>query len=331
MRVLVTGGCGFIGSALVRRLVQAGHKADIVDDMSAGDLVKVSDMPIRVVPADLISVYQHTAESKDIENNHTIIFQGDFSHPLVLNRIAQGMYDVVFHLAADPRVEYSVQDPAGTTENNLMKTVTLMSACVDNVRRFVFSSSAAVYGNQSGLISEDSQPKPESPYALQKLTIDNLLPMFYKFHGLDSVSLRYFNVYGPGHVGTGAYSTAVAAWCNALQTCTSLRSDGDGTQTRDLIYVDDVADANITAALHDDDLKGRTFNICTGNAISNNEILQVIWKAWGPFKREDSPPRPGDIKHSQGDPSLAKDVLGFECTVPFTAGMDLTLGWWGLL
>ena len=180
-----------------------------------------------------------------------------------------------------------------------MKTVTLMSACVDNVRRFVFSSSAAVYGNQSGLISEDSQPKPESPYALQKLTIDNLLPMFYKFHGLDSVSLRYFNVYGPGHVGTGAYSTAVAAWCNALQTCTSLRSDGDGTQTRDLIYVDDVADANITAALHDDDLKGRTFNICTGNAISNNEILQVIWKAWGPFKREDSPPRPGDIKHGK--------------------------------
>jgi len=331
MRVLVTGGCGFIGSALVRRLRKYGFRVDVVDDMSAGDLTKLADAPLRVVPADLISVYQHTAEIEEQDVNQVLVFEGDFAHSLVLNRIAQGTYGYVFHCAADPRVEYSVQNPLDTTENNVTKTVALLSACVGTVNRFIFSSSAAVYGSHSGEVNETTTPDPESPYALQKLMIDQMLPMFYKFHGLDSASLRYFNVYGPGHNGTGAYATAVAAWCNALKSSKSLRADGSGNQTRDLIYVDDVAEANLLAALHSDDLEGRTFNICTGNAVSNNEILQMIWKACGPHDRKNAPPRPGDIDHSLGDPAGAKNTLGFEAQIPFKLGLELTLAWWDLL
>ena len=331
MRALVTGGCGFIGSVLVGKLREHGFRVDVVDDMSAGNLTKLVNAPLRVVPTDLISIYQHTAEIEEQGTNQILVFEGDFAHPLILNRIAQGTYTYVFHCAADPRVQYSIQNPLGTTENNVTKTVALLSACAGAVSRFIFSSSAAVYGNRSGLIDETSETKPESPYALQKLMIDQMLPMFYKFHGLDSVSLRYFNVYGPGHDGKGAYATAVASWCGALKSEKSLRSDGDGSQSRDMIYVGDVAEANLLAALHTDDLKGRTLNICTGSKVSNNEILRMIWKVWGPYERKNAPPRPGDIDHSLGDPVSAKGVLGFEAQIPFKIGLELTLSWWGLL
>lgn len=335
MRVLVTGGCGFIGSTLVRKLREQDVRVDVVDDMSGGDLSKLANAPLRVVPADLISIYQNTAELEELDSSHTLVMEGDFAHPLVLSRVAQGFYDYVFHLAADPRIEYSVQHPVHTTENNVTKTLALLSACVGNIRRFVFSSSCSVYGDQfpgaSLATNEEAAPAPESPYALQKLTIDRFLPMFYKFHGLDSVSLRYFNVYGPGHDGTGAYATAIAAWCNALKVGRPLRSDGDGMQSRDMIYVDDVATANVLAALHGEDLKGAPFNICTGHSVTNNEILQMVWKAVGPYERTNAPWRPGDVMHTLGDPALATKVFGFRSHTPFAEGLDSTMKWWGLL
>jgi|TARA_R110000824_G_scaffold121973_3_gene278517 nucleoside-diphosphate-sugar epimerase len=335
MRVLVTGGCGFIGGAVVRKLRKQGVRVDIVDDMSAGDLSKIATMPLRVVPTDLISIYQNTAEPDELEKNHVLVFEGDFAHPLLLSRIAQGFYTYVFHLAANPRVEYSVKNPLETTNNNVSKTVALLQACAGNIKRFVFSSSCAVYGDHysssDSATNETAPYAPESPYALHKMAIDEFLPMFYKFHNLDSVALRYFNVYGPGHDGTGAYSTAVAAWCNALKNNRKLRSDGDGTQSRDMVYVDDIANANVLAALHEDDLKGASFNICTGSAVTNNEILQMIWKAYGPYERTDAPWRPGDVMHTLGDPSAAKEAFGFECQMPFRQGLELTMKWWELV
>lgn len=335
MRVLVTGGCGFIGSTLVRKLRENNIQVDIVDDMSVGNLSKLGKVPLRVVPVDLISIYQNTVEDNELKEGHVLVFEGDFTHPLILNRIAQGYYMYVFHLAADPRVEYSIQNPYKTTVNNISKTVLLLSSCAGNIQRFIFSSSCSVYGDQYSIegipTTEASPTAPCSPYALQKLTIDQLLPMFYKFHGLDSVSLRYFNVYGPGHDGTGAYATAVAAWCSALKKSQSLRSDGDGTQSRDMVFVDDIAAINIAAMIQTKDLKGEAFNVCTGTAISNNDILQLIWKLYGPYTRKDSPWRPGDVMHTLGNNTKINDELIPYPWLGFKEGLEQTMRWWGLI
>lgn len=336
MRVLVTGGCGFIGSAVTRVFRARGYKVDVVDDMSNGNLQAIGDMPLRVIPADFVSIYQNTQEEKDDQEGLVRVFEGDFSHPLVLNRISQGFYTYVLHLAATPQVQFSVEQPALTMENNVMKTVKLLqAAATGQVKRFIFSSSSAIYGDQydPGLpaVDEDTPPDPQSPYALQKLTIDMLLPMYHEFHGLDSCALRYFNAYGPGHDGQGAYSTAIAAWCNRIKNGKPMRSDGDGTQSRDLVFVTDIARANLLAAEAEGDLKGRAFNICTGEGLSNNEIMREIWKRAGPHPKVDAPERPGDVKHTLGDYSRAKEFFGYEPEVSFAQGLDLTMQWWGLL
>jgi len=333
-RVLVTGGAGFIGNNLVRRLHSEGYNVDVVDNMQSGDLNKLVGLPFRVIPADLIGIYTAKIEQQ-FDSDTVVVFEGDFTHPLVLSRVRTGFYDYVFHLAADPRVEYSVENPVLTTENNVLKTLKLVKACSGSTRRFIFSSSSAVYGDTNYLPTEENTPKnPQSPYGLQKLQVEQYLPMFYDHYGVESVSLRYFNVYGPGHLGQGAYATAIAAWCNAMSNQQSLRSDGDGNQSRDLIYVDDVVEANILAATSDIDTSlssKQPINICTGERITNNRILGKLTKYFGPLDINHAPERPGDVKHTQGDPRLAEAMLGFKASVSFDEGLHKTLKWWELI
>lgn len=327
-KALVTGGCGFIGSNLVQKLVCEGWQVDIVDDMSSGQLEFLDNIDIRVVLSDALHLYENQAEESR-SRERVLVIQGDFVHDNVLNRVRTGKYDVIFHLAANPRVEYSVKNPIATTETNLFKTVALFSASVGFVKRIVFSSSSAVYGDQETLpTAEDADKSPNSPYGLQKLQCEQFSQMFCKLYDADIVCLRYFNVYGPRQTGDSAYSTAISSWCNKVSNNEKLRSDGDGTQTRDLIFVDDVATANIMAAEHNRKFEGESFNIASGTSYSNNQILEMFKDRFETVEIVDAPWRSGDVMHTKANTIASKFILSFEATTPLHEGLRQTWHWW---
>lgn len=331
-KVLVTGGAGFIGSQLVKKLVETGcYDIDVVDNLSSGYLEALDEVDCRVVATGLLPVYERNEEKGD--SNKVLVITGDFVDPNVLNRIDRISYDIVFHTAANPRVSYSVDHPTVTTEENVYKTVALFEACQkSNVRRVVFSSSSAVYGNVEQLpTNENTLGVPQSPYGLQKKVCEEFASLFSRLYGTDIVALRYFNVYGPGQLGISAYSTAISAWCNALHNENSLRSDGDGTQTRDMIYVGDVVRANILAGeAPPNSVSGKCFNIASGTSISNNQILNMFVENFGDkINITSAPERVGDVKHTLADTKNAETLLGFRAAISFEEGLKQTWDWWG--
>ena len=278
----------------------------------------------------LLPVYERKEEQDD--SGKVLVITGDFVDPNVLDRISRVQYDIVFHTAANPRVSYSVDHPTITTEENVYKTVALFEACQkSDVRRVVFSSSSAVYGDVSQLpTKEDTIGSPQSPYGLQKKVCEDFASLFHNLYGTDIVSLRYFNVFGPGQLGISAYSTAISAWCNAIYNGTSLRSDGDGTQSRDMIYVEDVVRANILAGeAPSDAVAGKCFNIATGTSVTNNQILDLFVQNFGDaITITNAPERPGDVKHTLADIKSAETYLGFRAAVGFEEGLQRTWDWW---
>lgn len=305
-RALVTGGAGFIGSNLAKRLLDEGWTVDIVDDMSNGHLEFVK--PFR----------------KEIT-----FFECDFASKDVCALIRSGRYDYIFHQAAVPRVSYSVEHPYETTDVNISRTVKLMEAAKEgNVKRFVFASSSSVYGGADVMPTPETEPKnPVSPYALQKSVIEDYCKLFHKLYGFDSVSLRYFNVFGPNQYGDSPYSTAISAWCHAVKNETPLRSDGDGEQSRDLCYVDNVVDANLIVALADREFSGECFNVACGDRTTNNEILEFFKEKFPGIEIVHAPERPGDVKHTQADVSALVE-LGYEPKMKFWDGLEKTIQWW---
>jgi len=330
MKVLVTGGLGFIGSNLVRKLLEKNYSVDVIDDMSNGSLDSLHGLDFRTVPVNFLLKYEHEKEEED--NKNLLVITGDFAHRYVLGRIADKKYDFVFHLAALPRVEYSVENPIETSDINVMRSIKLLTACVKNIKRFIFSSSSAIYGNvEDNFPSRESgSVKPSSPYGLQKKVVEDYCKLFYCLYGLDSVSLRYFNVYGPGQLGDSPYSTAVSAWINKLVEKKPLRSDGDGTQSRDLIFVDDICAANILCAEFKGSLEGDVYNVGTGKALSNNQILEMLEKHCGRYQVINAPERKGDVKHTLSDVAKIKEKLFFIPEINFEEGLIKTLEWWGL-
>lgn len=321
MRALVTGGFGFIGSNLARQLVLDGYDVLVVDDMSAGHEKLLDDITDR--------------------DNWEFI-KSDFASHHVLNWIKTGVFDVVFHLAATPRVSYSVEHPAETNDNNVSKTVRLLEACTQAYPMpvVVFSSSSSVYGGADHMPTpETHSTSPKSPYALQKRIIEDYLKLFYDLYGLQSVALRYFNVFGPSQYGDSPYSTAVSAWCHAVKQGLPCRLDGDGTQSRDMTFVDNVVQANIAAALTMIDAKihqsaiefnGRTYNVGCGERITNNEILEMFKDRIPGVSIVNAPARVGDVKHTRADYSKAHRELGYVPNVKFVEGLERTWQWWGL-
>lgn len=299
---LVTGGAGFIGSNLAKALVAKGVATTIVDDMSNGH--------VEFVP-------------KDCE-----LVVADFASESVLERVRSGEFDVIFHLAAIPRVSYSVEHPIETHETNVNSTLKLMQECRDSVRRFVFASSSSVYGGADQLPTPPSSPKnPKSPYALQKSIIEDYLKLYSRLYGLDSASMRFFNVFGPNQLGNSPYATAVSAWLNAIYSNTSMRSDGDGSQSRDMCYVDNVVDALVRAGDAAGKLGAEAFNVACGDRTTNRQILEFLLSKYPTSSYHEAPWRPGDVMHTQADISRTKDVLGYVPLVRFWEGLDRTIEW----
>lgn len=337
MRALVTGGCGFIGSNLVKRLTQMGWYVDIVDDMSSGSLDLLVDLPegsnIRPVPsASFLSAYEENELEKRVPGD-ILVLQDDFACPEMLDRIVNNKYDIVFHQAAIPRVLFSVQNPALTTQVNVAKTSLLFEACVGNVKRIVFASSSSVYGGPEIMpIKEDTPKNPKSPYAWQKSAIEDLSKVFCNLYDIDIICLRYFNAFGPGQLGDSAYSTAVSAWCHRTKSLQPLRSDGDGTQSRDMCYIDNIVDANILAATtqRESGFSGRCYNIACGDSVSNNEILDFFKQEYKHTIVKQAPWRPGDVMHTQACIDRAREELGYDPKVRFWDGLERTISWWGI-
>jgi nucleoside-diphosphate-sugar epimerase len=306
MRVLITGAAGFIGSNLITKCHDEGWDVTGVDDLSSG---YKEFLPVQV------------RDKKFIKS--------DFASIAVLDMIKAKRFDVVIHLAAIPRVSYSVAEPIKTHDTNVNKTLQLMEACKGNVKRLVFASSSSVYGGAELLPTPEScQKNPKSPYALQKSIIEDYLQLYSTFYGLDSACLRFFNVFGPNQVGNSPYSTVISAWLTAIKSGKPMRSDGDGTQSRDFCYIDNVVDACMRAAKHTGSLNGECFNVACGARTTNREILEHLKIRYPNATHYDAPWRAGDVMHTQADITRIEEVLEYSPLVVFWQGLDRTISWY---
>ena len=330
-RVLCTGGAGFIGSHVVRELIAHDYIIDVIDDMSNGSLDALNDVTFRTAPAAMLDAF----EEKHAETNRlpgsVLVIEGDFACVEILQRAKSGRYGTIFHLAAQPRVQFSVENPFEANDVNVTRTLLLLEVIRGNGTKVIFSSSSAIYGEVDNLpTNEFSSSNPQSPYGLQKRMIEDYLTLFGRLYGQKSVCLRYFNAYGPGQGGKSPYSTAVAAWCSAVKEGHPLRSDGDGYQTRDLVYVGDIARANRLAAESNIPWAGHAFNIGSGKSLSNVEVLDLFKLNFKNLKIENAPVRPGDVRDTLADVSAAKKLIGFDSAVMFEEGLKNTFEWWGI-
>ena len=295
MRCVVTGGCGFIGSHIVNRLLELGHETIAFDDLSTGDSSNISPGANLVVA----SVTDLTAVISALEGA-----------------------DWVFHAAAWARVERSVADPIGTHQVNVTGTLNVLRAAhVNGVARVINSSSSSVYGDQpTYLMREDMVPNPKSPYALQKLMGEQYADLFARLFGMSVVSLRYFNVYGPGQPSEGQYSLVIPRFLRMRRDGNALTVYGDGRQTRSYTHVSDVVEANVLAANTTLPAGGHTvLNVGTAQETSVNDIAAAIG---GPVQHIiPNPRREFEEARKAADCLRARSLIGWEARVPFSDGI----------
>jgi UDP-glucose 4-epimerase len=306
MNVLVTGGAGFIGSHLAEALVRGGHRVRVLDNLYSGRLANLD--PIR----------------RDVE-----FVEGDCADPDVARRAMRGV-EAVLHEAAIPSVTRSVKDPLGSHRGNATATLSVLTAARDaGVRRVVYAGSSSVYGNSPRLPKqEDMETRPLSPYAVGKLTGEHYLRIFASLYGLETLTLRYFNVFGPRQNAGSPYSGVISLFTSALLSGRRPVIYGDGKQSRDFTYVANVVDANLralAAPLAD----GAAINVATGRRVTLNRLLAALGKETGRKQAARYlPPRAGDVQHSLADITRARKRLGYQPIVDFDTGLRATVEWY---
>ncbi len=305
MKALVTGGAGFIGSHIVQALLARGAEVRVLDNFSTGRRENLQGLRGRLE-----------------------VWEGDVRQAGRVAEAVQGV-EVIFHQAAFVSVPQSLQEPQTCFEVNVTGTAILLEAARRaGVRRVVLASSAAVYGDSAALpLGEETPPAPLSPYAVSKRVDEMYAVLYTQALGLEVVALRYFNVYGPRQRPDSMYAAAVPIFIRRLLDSQPVTIFGDGGQTRDLIYVGDVARANLLAAEHPA-AAGQVFNICTGQETRLLDLLDVLLPLFPAAPRPVfGAPRPGDIYRSVGNPQKAEQVLGFRAEVPLSEGLKETVAW----
>ena len=305
MKALVTGGAGFIGHHLVRELLDRGWAVAVLDDLSTGDAARLSPFADRIE-----------------------VVRGDIRDPAAVDK-ASASADVVFHEAALPSVARSVRDPRLTNDINTSGTIEVMlGAARAGVRRVVYAASSSVYGITPELPRRETQrPDPRSPYAASKLAAEYYVHSLGALHGIETVALRYFNVFGPGQDPDSEYAAVVPKFIVAGLDGESPTIHGDGLQSRDFTFIDNVVAANLAAATHPG-VSGLTCNIGCGGRFSLLELLDRIQAALGVHLVPTfGPTRPGDVPHSQADIALAAERLGYQPGVSFDDGVRRTVEW----
>lgn len=314
-QVLVTGGAGFIGSHLVQRLLQEGSSVRVLDNLSTGRRSNLDE--VRAAVGETVAA-------------RLSLFEGDIQRDEDVARAVDGI-EVVFHLAALGSVERSIHDPMTTHEVNATGTLRmLIKAREAGVRRFVFAGSSSVYGEIEELPKREATPTlPLSPYALSKQAGELSCRIFGRLYGMETVTLRYFNVFGERQNAKSQYAAVIPLFISRLLAGEPPRINGDGTNSRDFTYVANVVEANLLAARAPADrIRGEIFNIACGSRHSLNELVGILRRLTGsPVDPQYGDPRPGDVRHSEADITRARQLLGYEPTVSFEEGLGRTIGY----
>lgn len=304
---LVTGGAGFIGSHIASALASAGAKLRIVDDLSTG--------------------YRENLE--EISGEFDFI-QASLADENLLRKALEDV-ELVFHEAAIPSVPRSIENPRQTHIASVESTFSLLLASREKkVRRVIYAASSSAYGDQPTLPKVETMlPEPLSPYAVAKLVGEHYCQVFTRVYGLETISLRYFNVFGPRQDPSSQYSGVISRFIGALLGGERPVIYGDGEQSRDFTYIDNVVDANLKAAKSVRGI-GQVINVANGERISLNQLLAELKSLTGKSDVEANyaDARAGDVKHSLADISRARDLLGFEPRVDLRTGLELTIDWW---
>ena len=304
---LVTGGAGFIGSSLATAILERGDRVRILDDLSTG-----------------------RAENLEPLRGRAEIIEGSVVDPETCARAAAGV-DYVLHQAAIPSVQKSLEIPAETNRVNVGGTLNMLIAARDaKVKRFVYAASSSAYGDTPTMPKIESMPPlPKSPYAVQKLAGEMYCRAFHTSYGLETVALRYFNIFGPRQDPSSPYSAVIPLFAAATLKGKAPVIYGDGKQTRDFTYIDNVVQANLAACHASSEAAGQVVNVACAERVDLNELARVVREivGSGPEPRYEAP-RVGDVMHSLADISAAERLIGYKPAVKFREGVERTIAWY---